>query len=163
MHSTTNQNEVRHMMHLFQKEIKSRYSLSKRGFSLVEAMMGASVLTLVLAGCFSGLGQALLISENVKSYDYASQLLQSEMESVRSLQWDEVDSLGSGSFDPSVYFTNNPMRDMDCQRILSDKNAWQKEIRLSVTWNDFRGISHSREYVSYYTKEGLSDYYYRAL
>ncbi len=157
------QNEMRHMMNLPQKEHKSRFAQSKRGFSLVEAMMGATVLTMVLAGCFSGLGQALLMSENVKSYDFASQLLQSEMESVRSLQWDEVDSLGSGSFDQSVYFTNNPMRDIDCQRVLSDKNAWQKEIRLSVSWKDFRGISHSREYVSYYSKEGLSDYYYRAL
>ena len=156
-------NEVRYMNQLPQKDSKSRYAQSKRGFSLVEAMMGAGVLTMVLAGCFSGLGQALLMSENVRSYDFASQLLQSEMESVRSLQWAEVDSLGSGSFDPSVYFTDNPMRDISCQRVISDKNAWQKEIRLSVTWKDFKGISRSREFVSYYSKEGLSDYYYRAL
>lgn len=140
-----------------------RTERKKRGFSLVEAMMGAGVLTLVLAGCFNGLGQAILISENVKSYNFAAQLLQSEMETVRALQWDEVVSLGDGSFDPTEHFTNIPLRDYICQRLISDNGSDQKEIRLSVTWKDLRGISHSREYVSYYSKEGLSDYYYRAL
>jgi len=140
-----------------------RTGREQRGFSLVESMMGATVLTLVLAGCFSGLGQALLISENVKSYNFAAQLLQSEMETVRALQWGEVNSLGNGSFDPTKYFSNVPLRDYSCQRLISNKSSDQKEIRLIVTWMDLKGISHSREYVSYYTKGGLSDYYYRAL
>ena len=133
------------------------------GFSLVESMMGATVLTLVLAGCFSGLGQALSISENVKSYNFATQLLQSEMETVRALQWGEVNSLGNGSFDPTKYFSNIPLRDYSCRRLISNKSSDQKEIRLIVTWKDMNGISHSREYVSYYSKGGLNDYYYRAL
>ncbi len=140
-----------------------RTERKKGGFSLVEAMMGAGVLTLVLAGCFNGLGQSILISENVKSYNFSAQLLQCEMETVRALQWDEVASLGNGSFDPTVYFTNVPLRDYSCQRLISNKGSDQKEIRLTVTWKDLRGISHSREFVSYYSKEGLSDYYYRAL
>jgi len=46
-----------------------RSTQDKKGFSLVELMVGSTVLTLVLAGSFSGLGQALCISEVVQSFE----------------------------------------------------------------------------------------------
>ena len=135
-----------------------------RGFSLVEFMVGSGVMTLVLAGCFSGIGQALLISENVKSGNFAAQILQSEMDEIHTLQWDEVDQLpSSGTFNPKAYFSIIPMRDYICQRTISDLGSLQKEIRLSVSWKDLKGLSHDREYVTFYTKDGLYDYTYRAL
>ena len=136
----------------------------KKGFSLVEFMVGSGVMTLVLAGCFSGIGQALLISENVKSGNFAAQILQSEMDEIHPLQWDEVDQLpSSGIFNPKAYFSIIPLREYSCQRSITDLGSFQKEIRLAVSWTDLKGISHSREYVTYYTKDGLYDYTYRAL
>ena len=136
----------------------------KEGFSLVEFMIGAGVMTLVLAGCFSGIGQALLISENVKSGNFAAQILQSEMDEIHTLQWNEVDQLpGSGYFNPKLYFPIIPLRDYICQRTVTDFWGLQKEIRLTVSWRDLKGLSHDREYVTHYTKDGLYDYTYRAL
>ena len=141
-----------------------QHSGKKKGFSLVEFMVGSGVMTLVLAGYFSGIGQALLISENVKSGNFAAQILQSEMDEIHTLQWDEVDQLpSSGNFDPKAYFSIIPLRDYSCQRSITDLGSFQKEIRLAVSWTDLKGISHNREYVTYYTKDGLYDYTYRAL
>ena len=135
-----------------------------KGFSLVEFMIGSGVMTLVLAGCFSGIGQALLISENVKSSNFAAQVLLSEMDEIHTMQWTEVDQLpSSGSFDPKAYFSIVPLRDYNCQRAVTNLGSLQKEIRLTVSWKDLKGLSHDREYVTYYTKDGLYDYTYRAL
>ena len=150
------------------------------GFSLVEFMVGSGVMTLVLdftlhnmgtmpgcsfrSFCFSGLGQALQISENVKSGNFAAQILQSEMGEIHTLQWNEVNQLPStGNFDPKAYFSIIPLRDYSCQRSITDLGSLQKEIRLTVSWTDLKGLSHDREYVTYYTKDGLYDYTYRAL
>ena len=121
-------------------------------------------MTLVLAGCFSGIGQALLISENVKSSNFAAQVLLSEMDEIHTMQWTEVDQLpSSGSFDPKAYFSIVPLRDYNCQRAVTNLGSLQKEIRLTVSWKDLKGLSQDREYVTYYTKDGLYDYTYRAL
>ncbi len=141
-----------------------RSTQDKKGFSLVELMVGSTILTFVLAGAFSGLGQALCISEVVQSSNFATQLLQSEMDEIHLLQWDEVANLqGESNFDPRKNFSTVPLRDYSCTRIVSSKGTSQKEIRLIVEWTDLRGIRHSNEYVTYYTKEGLFDYSYRSL
>ncbi len=139
-------------------------SRNKRGFSLVEFIMGSGVMTLVLAGCFSGLGQAILISENVKSGDFAAQILQCEMDKIHNLNWNEIDGLpGSATFDPKAYFTTIPLRDYSCQREINGIGSTQKEVRLSVAWTDLKGLKHNRELVTFYSKDGLFDYTYRAL
>ena len=69
------------------------------GFSLVEFMVGSGVMTLVLAGCFSGIGQAIVISENVESSNFATQILQSEIDEIHTMQWSEIEQLSNqGAF-----------------------------------------------------------------
>ncbi len=146
------------------KALESHSKRDRRGFSIVEFIMGSGVMTLVLAGCFSGLGQAILISENVKSGDFAAQILQCEMDEIHNLNWSEVNQLpGSATFDPKAYFSTIPLRDYSCQRQVTGIGSTQKEIRLSVYWTDLKGLKHNRELVTYYSKDGLFDYTYRAL
>ena len=134
------------------------------GFPLVEFMVGSGVMTLVLAGCFSGIGQAIVISENVESSNFATQILQSEIDEIHTMQWSEIEQLSNqGTFNPEAYFSTIPLRDYSCQRLINSVGSNQKEIRLIVEWVDLRGRSHNREYVTYYTKDGLFDYSYRSI
>ncbi len=136
----------------------------KKGFSLVELMVGSTVLALVLAGSFSGLGQALMIEENVQSSNFAAQLLQSEIDEIHLLNWTEISQLPrTGSFDPEKNFSKVPLRNSICTMTVTSKSSNQKEIRLQVGWTDMRGKSHSQDYVTYYTRNGLFDYSYRVL
>ncbi len=149
---------------LSKRRNESLFTQQKQGFSLVELMVGSTVLALVLAGSFSGLGQAMLIQENVQSANFASQLLQSEMDDIHLMTWNEVSSLpGKDDFDPLDNFSTIPLRDPTCFRFVTSLGGSQKQIRLQVGWTDLRGRTHSQDYVTFYTKDGLYDYSYRAL
>ncbi len=149
---------------LSQERNESLSTQQKHGFSLVELMVGSTVLALVLAGSFSGLGQAMLIEENVQSANFASQLLQSEMDEIHLLNWTEVISIpAKGEFDPTKNFSTIPLRDYTCSRFVTSLGSSQKQFRLQVGWTDLRGRRHSQDYVTYYTKDGLFDYSYRSL
>ncbi len=149
---------------LRQERSNSHSAQNKKGFSLVELMVGSTALALVLAGSFSGLGQAMLIEENVHSSNFASQLLQSEMDEIHLMNWTEVSNLsGKGTFNPEKTFSSIPLRSPSYTRIVSSLGSSQKQIRLQVAWTDLRGKSHSQDYVTFYTKDGLFDYSYRAL
>lgn len=146
---------------------KSENSAHKiRGYSLVELMIGTTLLTVVLAGTFSALGQALFLSEKVQHSNFVTELLQSEMNEVNNYNWDKLAALpASESFDPAKYFSEIPLKNYTCTRTVVNHPTYSnmKEIRLTVTWDDMRGKSYSREMVSYYSKGGINDYYYEAL
>lgn len=138
----------------------------KRGYSLVELMIGATLLTVVLAGTFSALGQALFLSEKVQHSNFVTELLQSELNEVNNYNWDRIITLpASESFDPAKYFSDIPLKNYTCTRTVVNHPTYSnmKEIRLTVTWDDMRGKSYSRELVSYYAKGGMNDYNYEAL
>jgi hypothetical protein len=127
-------------------------------------MMGSSVLTLVLAGCFIGIGQAMVISENMKNSNFAAQVLDAEMESLRSKTWDEISEIReSSTFRPTRYFETVNLRDWSCERTITEPSDNLKEIKLNISWTDLKGIAHSRQMFTYYARNGLSDYFYRAI
>ncbi len=137
----------------------------KKGYSLVEVMMGTGVMTVVLAGTFSAVGQGMLMSDGVKSEEVAIQVLQTEMEDLRTLSWEEIDRLPRRSrFDPMEHFSDFPFSNYNCHRIITPVNDSQKEIRVVFSWSPTKGRkTNRREFVSYFTKGGLYDFSYRAL
>jgi len=136
----------------------------RRGYSLVEMMVGSTVLTLVLAGAFSGMGQAFLINEYVEDANFAAMILQSEVEEVHSLQWSQIKNLpAKGTFYPTRYFTKIPLLNVKCTRFVSSLGNLQKEIRLVVSWESAKGHVHDRELVTHYTKNGIYDYNFSSL
>ena len=150
-------------------ETNDRCRLRKRkkswGHSLTELMMGTSVMTVVLAGSFSAVRQATFMSEGVQSENLAAQVLQTEMEYLRTLQWSEIEALPkNGKFDPEEHFTNFPFKKYKCDRIITPRGEYQKEVRLVFSWTETKGRkTEQREFVSYFTKGGLYDFNYRAL
>ena len=146
---------------------RSRGRMRKRscGYSLTELMMGTSVMTVVLAGSFSAVNQVSVMSESVESENLAAQVLQTEMEYLRTLQWSEIEALGKkGKFDPEEHFTNFPFKKYKCERIITPRGEHQKEIRLVFSWTETKGRrTNQREFVSYFTEGGLYDFNYRTL
>lgn len=146
--------------------MQAKFIDKKRGFTLVELMMGTSVLAVILAGCFSALGQALVVSENAKQSNFVTELLQCEMNDVLTLNWQGIKKLPKKEpFDPEKYFTKIPIKNYTCQRLVKNHAtiADLKEIRLIVTWDDFKSKTRSRELMTYYSRLGLNDNHYEAL
>ena len=131
--------------------------------SLVEVMVGVLILGLVFGGGFSVIGQGLDVISNARDVTRASQILQSEMENCRAMGWANVTVLGQTSeFSPTSEFGGSIIERYTCNRNITTRKTDQKQIILTVSWNDSRGISHSRSYLTFYTKGGLNDFYYRA-
>ena len=134
------------------------------GYSLVELLVGSGALTMVMAGMFGALGQATGLVENVRSASFATQTLQLEMDEILFMQWDEIEAMGENStFDPGTYFSEVPLRNATCARTITNLDPNMKEIRLSVSWQDLHGMDHNREFVTYYSKNGLYDFDYTSL
>jgi len=96
----------------------------------------------------------------------ASQALQSEMERIRLMDWSTIHGLtGRQTVDLSTVFTSNAAvaAKFALVRTVSDvtaKTGEMKLIVLQITWTNSSGHSLSRSFTTYYTKDGLYDYYY---
>ncbi len=146
--------------------MQAKHVVELRGFSLVEMMIGTSVLAVILAGCFGALGQALVISENAKQSNFVTELLKCEMNQIQTLNWQALNKLPKkGAFDPKTYFSDIPLINYTCQRQVKNHVtiADLKEIRLVITWNDIKSKTRTRELMTYYSKLGLNDNHYEAL
>lgn len=96
----------------------------------------------------------------------ASQILQSEIERLRMLNWSAINTLpASEPIDLAATFSTNPA--LAAKYIVTrtavadvDRPTEVKNITVSVRWTSFDGASHTRSLKSIYAKNGLYDYYY---
>ena len=137
---------------------------SQNGFTLVEVMIGMLVLSISIAGVTGLIAQSFFCLENSRKLNHVSQVLQTEIENIRTYSWAEIEAMPFWSeFEPSVGTLDLSKLNLVCERYVFDSKANQKKIRLMASWTDLRSITHTRSYETYYTKEGLSDYFSRAL
>ena len=85
--------------------------------------------------------------------------MQSEIERIRSMAWASLNDLPTGTtvltlpdqFDHPVYDKYRLSRTISGSRDL-------RTITVEVGWDDVNGRSHTRSYMTMYTKGGLYDY-----
>jgi hypothetical protein len=132
--------------------------------------MEVTMATMVMA---FGLSTALFtMMRGFKTLDVArnitlsSQVLQSEMERLRLMDWTDINALsGTSSVDLSTVFTDDAdlAARFTLTRTVSDvtgKVGQMKEILLQCSWTGMDGRSLTRSFRTYYAKNGLYDYYY---
>ena len=138
----------------------------RRAFTILEVTVatfvmafGLSTATLTMMGGFKTLDVA-------RNITLASQILQSEMERLRLMDWADIAALGaSEEVDLTTVFTSDAaLADrFTLTRTVSDvagKVGEMKEILLQVTWTTMDGRSLTRQFRTFYAKDGLYDYYY---
>ncbi len=142
----------------------NREGASPAGFTLAEVVVGFAVLGLVVASVFSVMGQGVAVVEISRDYARVSQIMQSEMETLRMKKWAEIQDLpAEGDFDPDTRFTDLVGDRYTCTRLVDSTRDGQVRVRVRVDWKDNGGRSHQREFMTLITKEGLNDYYYRTI
>ncbi len=146
---------------------------SKSGFTLVEMMVAIVVLGMVLTAAFSTVAQALQTMETSRDYARVAQILQSEMEDLRTMSWStleaqEVADDGVVSIDLTTEFNEAFGSRYRAFRYIRDRvdggvtYTDQKEATIWVYWWDARGNFRIKQTVSWFTENGLYDYYYRS-
>lgn len=130
------------------------------GFTLFEVMIAMAVFTMVIAGGFACFNIGLGLIENSRHSTRSCQIMQSEIERVRSLPWAEIEALPASDADVPLAsgFTTESAYDVYTMKRVVSGSGDSRVVTLEVEWSDNSGRSHTRTYVAQYTKGGLYDY-----
>lgn len=146
------------------KHISRHRSTNNRGFSLVEVMIAGGLMAIVIAGTLGLLRQGLYYVELARDQTRIAQVLQSEIEDLRTLNWADLTSYGEDeTFIPQGTFVEIYGDRYTCRRIITTTATDQRQVQVTATWTDSHSKTRTMSYFTRFTKEGLNDYYYRAL
>ncbi len=136
---------------------------NQKGFTLIEIMVGVAIITIVFLSAFNGLKQGFYLIENARDYTRVSQIMQSEMELLRSKNWAILSAMNTDeAFTPNTKFISKFKNRYTCNRKITTRKTGQLSITLTVSWTDQNNIGNSRKYISFFTKGGINDYYVRS-
>lgn len=141
------------------RQLKEKSSTARYGFTLVELLISLVVFSIVIVSGFACVKLGMVQVDNARHHTRASQIMQSEIERVRSLAWANLTALPRGQTQVSVasQFNDASYTNYEMTRTIRGVGDSRK-ITLDVTWKDMSGRAHSRSFVTQYTKGGLYDY-----
>lgn len=132
----------------------------RAAFSLVEVMVASCVLMLGISGALVTLQRSLDSIAQARQLDAASQLMQTELERLRLLNWRQLQDIqDSGLVEVDVPSGGDFAR-FSCERQIHDLREGMKEITLVASWGGLDGRAHTARLVTRYSRSGLNDYFY---
>jgi Tfp pilus assembly protein PilV len=146
----------------------------QRGFSIFEVMMASIIMVLGITTSLTTITYGMRAVDTARNTTLAAQIMQSEMENIRLLNWAQLTALpasetvdiaaivSSGSSSTLDATLNNIISKFTCVRTISTPKTDMREVALAISWNGQDGRSHSNSYVTRYCKNGLYDFYYTA-
>lgn len=140
-----------------------RSSSSKsKGFTLVELIVGMTLMGIVFAGAFSGIKTGFDVLEEARDHTRVTQMLQSELERLRTLNWNDLSSLPSTESVSLEGALAQAYRDRyTFTRQISSSGSDRYLVTVIASWEN-SGRERSLSMSTLYAKNGLYDYYYRA-
>jgi len=135
----------------------------KAGYTLMQVMIATFLVVIVFAGGLGALAQANRLIEISRDETRASQVLQSEVEDLRTYNWDALIALpAEAKYSPQSSFTDAYAARYTVKRMITTRSSTQKLVTIQVGWLDNSGSGHLREYITVVSKDGLYDFYHRS-
>ena len=141
---------------------------------MVEMMVAMVMVGVVLTAAFASATQSLRMQEVSRDYTRVAQILQSQLEDLRTLSWSDLEAIQtSTSGNPTQVSLDGEFQDAFGSRY----RAWrmvhdrvesgvtltdQKEIVVWVVWTDNNGSFNIKNASCWFSENGLHDYYYRS-
>ena len=135
------------------------------GFTLVEVIVSMFLLGIIFTSAFSTYQLGINMIDDAREEIRASQIIQSEMERLRTKNWTQLQKMPSGStFEPSGEFAKIYATNYSAYRYLITLNPSDKMlVAIRVEWTNSTGQQSVRWFNTIFTQNGLNDYYYRKL
>ena len=128
-----------------------------RAFTIVEVMVAATVLLFGIVSAIAVYQRGFQALDNSRKLSAASQLMQSEMERIRLMSWDQLESLQQSG---NTAVELSEAKTMSCVREIRDVKANMKQITLATVWHGYDGREHVARLITRYGRTGLNDYFY---
>jgi Tfp pilus assembly protein PilV len=138
-------------------------------FTIVEVVVATFVMALGITTSIITLQSGYKAIDTARGNTLASQILQSEIERIRLMNWatvsDATTMMGEKQVDLSAVFSSNAelANKFTLKRTVTNDASRVGEvvnIALQVTWKTSEGRNHQRSFQTKYVKNGLYDYYY---
>lgn len=144
--------------------MKPRPSTARRrlaaAFTLAEVMVASTVLIFGIVTAVTTSQRGLQALDTARNLTAASQALQSEMERLRLLNWNQLQALQqSGDTEVSTEGAAGAAR-LTCTRSIIDLKTDMKQITLTAAWRGYDGREHTARLITRYGRSGLNDYFY---
>lgn len=134
------------------------------GFTLTEVIVAMGIFTMVIAGGLSGIRRGFDILQGSRNYTRVSQILQSEVETLRTLSWEELTALpGDVLVDVDTQFDTNAYDMYTVRRRIVTVEDDLRRVVVVISYENKRGRPVTLRYVTFFTKGGVNDYYYRTI
>ncbi|MGD2244968.1 MAG: type II secretion system protein [Candidatus Aminicenantes bacterium] len=122
------------------------------GFTLIEVLITIMMLAVVLTALLSCFIQAFDILTRMKQMTIATQTIQSELELIRSMRYNDILTLDNTFTNDSLSYLENSSGIINLE---DSVGAEIKKLTVSVTWT-YRGRQMQKEIVTYVTKKGIN-------
>ncbi|MEX0323666.1 MAG: prepilin-type N-terminal cleavage/methylation domain-containing protein [Puniceicoccaceae bacterium] len=135
---------------------------SQEGFTLVEVIMSLLLMSIVFSAAFGSYFLGMRILEESRQEVRATQIIQSELEAMRTMTWNDIGALNTSTYvTPEGEFIAQYASEFRVYRYIQTINTTQKRVTLWVWWTNTNNQSSYRRFTTIFTKNGLNDYYYR--
>lgn len=137
----------------------------RNGFTLVEVIVAMTLLTMVVGGGVAALIQGNRMIEDARDMTRITQILQSEIEELRTMNWSDLNDIKGYTPLPLQGKFAAAFKDRyTVYRLVYDDyyNTEQKRVYVVANWKDSRGNSQYDYIYTRFTKGGLNDYFYRS-
>lgn len=131
---------------------------------MAEVIVSMFVFAMVITGGIAGVRMGFELIDNSRHYTRVSQILQSEVESLRTLSWIELNELPdneqvsiNAQFSTSVYDAYTVRR-----RIYTESTDLRR-VEITVAYRTRKGTAMNLKYLTYFTDGGVNDYFYRTI
>jgi prepilin-type N-terminal cleavage/methylation domain-containing protein len=146
------------------KSADKLYSNNKGGFTLVEVVVGSVLMAMVFSASYASYFLGMNMVEDAREELRASQIVQSELERMRTMNWDAVaNSRTIESVTPEGIYIKQYSDDYRAYREIKDIDGETdiKLVRVFVWWTNSKGQRTYQVFNTIMTKDGLNDYHYR--
>ena len=143
------------------------------GFTILEVALAAAVLGLALMSAITVMQRAFLAMDTARGLTYAAQIMQNELEKMRTTPWgDGTSGAGSGTTGVSAYPTTPDTVTIDnsfigipyigsrfiMTRTATTVHSGMIKVALTISWRSYDNRLLSRSFVAYYGQNGLYDF-----
>ena len=152
--------------------VPPRALIARRGFTVFEVLLAASLLILVISTSLTVLQTGMRAVDTARNTTLAGQICQSAIEVLRLQNWTQIAALpASEPVTVASVISSGTGTTLDttltsftglftCTRTVTDPKPNMRVITITVSWNGNDGRPHSVSTQARYAKNGLNDYIY---